>query len=206
MAFDFSCSVDECKSIPSKTNAYCEMHRSRLRKYGSPTPIRKCWECGEDFKWVDKGFTLRGGQSGGARGPTCQVCIAILQKYSEYIPKNVHLITNHGISLVDYLKLLAAQGFSCCIDGAKPNESGYRLAIDHDHNCCPGRWGCKNCVRGLICSGCNTLIGYLETKKDLIAKCNEYLGNSRPFQQVPLKLVESGGDDSNGLFGQVENL
>ena len=123
------------------------------------------------------------------------------RKVRTAIPKNVHLITNHGISLVDYLKLLAAQDFSCSIDGFKPEESGYRLAIDHDHNCCPGRWGCKNCVRGLICTGCNTLIGYLETKQELITKCQEYLGNSRPFQQVPLKLVDLGGDEENVRIG-----
>jgi hypothetical protein len=201
MEYDFTCQVEECSVIPDRTNAYCEMHRSRQRKYGSPTPIRPCWECGKDFKWVNKSHSLRGGQSSGARGPTCPTCDAILIKYAEYIPKHVHLVTNHGISLVDYLKLLVSQDFSCIIDGAKPNESGYRLCIDHDHTCCPGRWGCKNCVRGLICVGCNTLIGYLETKRDLITKCQEYLGNSRPFQQTYLKLVDLERDDKNGSIG-----
>lgn len=34
--------------------------------------------------------------------------------------------------------------------------------IDHDHDHCPGKRGCAECVRGLLCRTCNILIGYIE--------------------------------------------
>ncbi|WP_374114672.1 endonuclease domain-containing protein [Streptomyces cellostaticus] len=43
------------------------------------------------------------------------------------------------------------------------SERNKRLAIDHDHTCCPepGR-GCQKCIRGLLCARCNPMIGYYE--------------------------------------------
>lgn len=34
--------------------------------------------------------------------------------------------------------------------------------IDHDHTCCPGSRSCGNCVRGILCEGCNLQIGQVE--------------------------------------------
>jgi hypothetical protein len=43
-----------------------------------------------------------------------------------------------------------------------PGEKGWH--IDHDHTCCPPgvRQGCSNCVRGLLCSNCNTGLGHFK--------------------------------------------
>ncbi len=63
-------------------------------------------------------------------------------------------------------RLLLQQGGHCALcsttqttghDGKK-----IRLHIDHDHSCCPGMKSCGKCVRGLLCGGCNALIGMLE--------------------------------------------
>ena len=32
---------------------------------------------------------------------------------------------------------------------------GLSYEIDHDHNCCPGRLSCGECIRALVCSSCN---------------------------------------------------
>lgn len=34
--------------------------------------------------------------------------------------------------------------------------------IDHDHSCCPGRTSCGACVRGILCAGCNTMMGRVQ--------------------------------------------
>jgi hypothetical protein len=34
--------------------------------------------------------------------------------------------------------------------------------IDHDHKCCSGRITCGQCVRGILCTDCNHMVGYYE--------------------------------------------
>lgn len=41
------------------------------------------------------------------------------------------------------------------------NVGGY--GIDHDHRCCPGPASCGKCVRDLLCTGCNTRLGAVES-------------------------------------------
>jgi hypothetical protein len=38
---------------------------------------------------------------------------------------------------------------------------GRKLQIDHDHRHHPGPEGCRACVRGALCSPCNTALGLL---------------------------------------------
>lgn len=64
-----------------------------------------------------------------------------------------------------YDKKLQEQGGGCDICGSKdPATSGKRkhFAIDHDHKCCPLGKSCSNCVRGLLCSLCNTRLALVE--------------------------------------------
>lgn len=56
-----------------------------------------------------------------------------------------------------------------------------RLAVDHDHSCCPGGETCGNCIRGLLCYGCNVGIGNLRDNPALLRKAAEYIeANSKP--------------------------
>lgn len=56
-----------------------------------------------------------------------------------------------------YLDILEQQGGACAICKRKPKR--YWLSVDHDHSCCPGIKTCGNCVRGLLCSSCNSFLG-----------------------------------------------
>ena len=44
-----------------------------------------------------------------------------------------------------------------------PNRIGVvkNAATDHDHAHCPGRTGCRDCVRGYLCSTCNRWLGHI---------------------------------------------
>jgi hypothetical protein len=56
---------------------------------------------------------------------------------------------------VSYDDMLTAQDGHCAICPTTPEQNGKALAVDHDHECCPGRRSCGKCVRGLLCDRCN---------------------------------------------------
>lgn len=83
----------------------------------------------------------------------------------------------HGITPERYLELLAAQGGGCAICGCLPenNERNRRLHIDHDHDCCPGPYGCAECVRGLLCYRCNVGLGAFDDDAARLSRAATYL-------------------------------
>jgi hypothetical protein len=63
----------------------------------------------------------------------------------------------HGLTPSEVDALVALQRGLCAICG----RSGQRLQVDHDHRHCPGRTGCRRCVRGMLCGRCNTALGQI---------------------------------------------
>lgn len=54
------------------------------------------------------------------------------------------------------------------------------LLIDHDHRCCTAAASCGDCVRGVVCSGCNLRLGRFDNghrriDADWLKKANPYL-------------------------------
>lgn len=68
---------------------------------------------------------------------------------------------------------LAAQGGVCAI--CKGKSGDIRLAVDHDHGCCSTRRSCGKCLRGLICSRCNNLLGHSKESIPTLLSAIEYL-------------------------------
>ena len=50
---------------------------------------------------------------------------------------------------------MALQGGRCAIC----LKAGEELEVDHDHRHCPGKIGCRHCIRGMLCGRCNTALG-----------------------------------------------
>lgn len=70
----------------------------------------------------------------------------------------------------------------CSSPGCSRTE---RLSIDHDHSCCSGSEGtrkvsCGDCVRGLLCSTCNTALGLLQESPERIRGLLTYLEGVKP--------------------------
>jgi hypothetical protein len=64
--------------------------------------------------------------------------------------------------------LLDMLGNACKICGAtEANKKGYKLHIDHDHE--------TGTIRGKLCNGCNSGIGYFKESPELLRKAADYL-------------------------------
>lgn len=88
-----------------------------------------------------------------------------------------------GLTEERYHAMLAAQGGRCAICGidAPGPRPWTRWAIDHDHQCCDfqagygkQRW-CGRCIRGLLCSACNTGLGNFRDDPQLLEAAIGYL-------------------------------
>lgn len=66
-----------------------------------------------------------------------------------------NLRRNYGITIEQYVSLLAHQEGVCAGCGVEQCPTGNAFAVDHDHAHCPDRKGCPDCVRGLLCLPCN---------------------------------------------------
>lgn len=84
----------------------------------------------------------------------------------------------HKKSLDWYEETLESQGGGCAICGRLPRD-GENFHVDHDHRCCPttpkDTRTCGECVRGILCPGCNTGIGKLKDDVRILENAIRYL-------------------------------
>jgi hypothetical protein len=58
------------------------------------------------------------------------------------------------------------------------------LVVDHDHDCCPGLTSCGQCVRGLICTLCNSALGMARNDPAILTAMITYLGVYGPEEDT----------------------
>jgi hypothetical protein len=80
----------------------------------------------------------------------------------------------HNITKEIYDNLLSKNDGKCWI--CKVSDATH---IDHNHSCCPGERSCGNCVRGVLCSNCNTAIGLFHDSELLLNEAKKYLKMER---------------------------
>ena len=86
-----------------------------------------------------------------------------IKQLTKGIGRNYRLKRNYGITQEDYEKKMKEQNGICAIcDGASKS-----LVVDHNHK--TGR------VRGLLCTRCNLMLGYLEKFPVLVIVMQDYL-------------------------------
>lgn len=68
-------------------------------------------------------------------------------------------VKRHHWSVEAFNETLRSQENSCAVCFTKFEGALRHIHIDHDHGCCPGPFSCGSCIRGLLCSSCNTGLG-----------------------------------------------
>lgn len=79
----------------------------------------------------------------------------------------------YNITRQEFEAVAAIQGYRCSIC----NEVR-KLTIDHDHNCCGYRGSCGRCIRGLICSHCNSILGMADDNTAILSAASAYLNQA----------------------------
>lgn len=168
------CTVEGCEDQHS-AKGYCASHYTRWRRTGEVGDVfavrrrdpqardehgrKQCRECD---RWLVESSFHRKSNAGDGFTRECRDCQharAILRRY--------------GVDTDWYFETLERQGGGCAICGARPN--GRRLHVDHDHSHCSSGKACAQCVRGLLCSSCNTGIGNFRDNVDLLKAAIGYL-------------------------------
>jgi len=135
----------------------------------------RCVECGEEFGMMPSQHAKR----------ICTVDCADARE------RRRSRARKYGLTVEAYDALLERDD-GCAICGIKESYSK-RLHIDHDHACCPGGRSCGKCVRGLLCSSCNTGLGAFLDDAELLLKAINYLIERRVPQAGERILEEEWG-------------
>lgn len=122
------------------------------------------------------------------------------QKQDRRIKKRTRVLQEHfNISQILFDAILARQEGRCAIcRTSKPTSDGRNWSIDHDHACCPGKKSCGKCVRGLLCTKCNTILGLMNDDTNLFGAISWYLATPPArdvlglpaLHDIPSKVVE----------------
>lgn len=97
-----------------------------------------------------------------ANGSTCQ-------QWTNFLTR----ARNYGLS-AETLRDMYVEAQGCCAICGQ-TEGTVTFAIDHDHACCNTSRSCGKCVRGLICKGCNTILGMADDSVFVLDRAILYL-------------------------------
>ena len=125
--------------------------------------MKRCVDCPEDTK-----------RKAPHPGPRCATHHRAKRNERKAYNHEKHVEDTYNITYPQYWELYRQQGGTCAIcqraTGAKR-----KLSVDHDHTCCKGKTSCGGCVRGLLCTSCNKMLGHLRDDQDAVMRALHYL-------------------------------
>lgn len=140
-----SCGCSVAKGTPARDRIVKAQHE----KAGVTELGRKCGTCDRWLAW--RMFTAQiSGLNG--RASNCLDCA-----------RNRLLRVKYGVTPVEWEFLFESQGGVCAI--CEEVDEDQNLCVDHDHECCPHKSACANCIRGLLCGSCNMMLGWAEKRE-----------------------------------------
>jgi hypothetical protein len=141
----------------------------------SGTPTKACSQC-DTCKPLDE---FR------ARASECNQCNRSRQSESYHRRPDSHhrarvaqLWSLYRLREEDYLRMKADQSNLCPVCGDEL-PADLSAIVDHDHNCCPETKTCGVCVRALLHTRCNTLVGYVEKQPAHVQRALSYIERTR---------------------------
>lgn len=77
--------------------------------------------------------------------------------------KTFNIRSKHNLSTEGFENMLSQQNY-CCASCENEFDLGalHKIHVDHDHKCCNDKASCGKCIRGLLCSQCNTAAGLMK--------------------------------------------
>ena len=157
------CWGPDCDNMSRRGTILCKPCRMQLTRTGRliSRKMYACQVCGEPVP-----------QSSNGRGLYCKGC------------NTTRNVRRHGLTLLQYEEMVEAQGDACAICGTRDPIGRGKWHIDHDHDCCPGTHSCGKCVRGLLCSRCNTGLGLFQDNSRVLVNALTYLQGSIPSNEL----------------------
>ncbi|MEU7814069.1 endonuclease VII domain-containing protein [Pseudonocardia sp. NPDC049154] len=153
---------------------------------------RACKGCGSTTRRLDK------------PGPRCASCHRDEVDRRREASWIRHIWQTYRLTAVAYWLIYVKQGGACAICQRAKGRPQFpqshekrrkRLAVDHDHRCCPTTPTCGKCTRGLCCTTCNKrVLGHFRDDPEAFLRGAEYLRNP------PAKgIVDGAGEASEAL-------
>lgn len=125
---------------------------------------RLCYRCDTWKRWAD--FRSDPRRSRGKHS----VCAECMRWY------NIKRV--FGIDKDTWTYLSDLQNGVCAL--CAEEDPKQNLSVDHNHSCCGSEKACMHCIRGLLCSTCNRVLGLLEKKPAVAIRFADYL-TQRPL-------------------------
>lgn len=132
----------------------------------APTPGKECIDC----RAAERPLT----RPAPFPGPRCYSDDIAARKAAKKRAKAKRVEKTYTLTSEDYDKLYRFQAGRCA-GCRRATGASKRLAVDHDHMCCPGPTSCGKCVRGLMCSDCNRILGHFRDDAVAFERMAAYL-------------------------------
>lgn len=150
--------------------------------------MRTCKACGGEKPLSDY-YDYSGGRGKMVR---CKVCVNLAQGEYQKRPeikarrnelarskpryiKAQRLWTWYRLRPEQFQAILDSQDGKCAVCRTDNPGGMGTWHVDHDHTCCAGSRSCGKCVRGLLCSRCNPMIGMAKDDPKILAAAVDYL-------------------------------
>jgi|SRR6185503_12360340 len=152
---------EECLEL-AQYQGMCRLHYDRTRKNRHVPVDKKCQHCGGTFNSVQ----------GKGKRKYCTECVPSGDK------RAIQLMATYGLTISMFEAMYFDQDGKCEIT----NCSNEAVAVDHSHKCSNNHkhknQGCLNCVRVLLCRGCNVRLSAIEDEFFLVSAA-QYLEDYR---------------------------